>query len=257
VNQCRRRLEPDATTLEVVELISNYLHQQLLTGTYQITASSPAETLRSGDYNCLSATILFQAVCQRLALPAQAMGTTGHVYSRVGTELPIDVETTLPEWRQSTMRQQSVTARELTDVQLLAKVYYNRGVRLLQERDYREALQSAWHSCQLDPADTVARRNLLASINNWALELCEENEYQAASSLLSHGRQLDASYRPFDTNDMYLHGRWMTHLRRIGEYDQALDIVKRAIERWPDVPYFLQQQAAIARQMGDRVATGK
>ena len=69
----------DSTTLERVETIHRTLHQRLLRGGYDANATDLAETLRTGVYNCASATVLWIALAKELNIDAHAVEMPGHV----------------------------------------------------------------------------------------------------------------------------------------------------------------------------------
>ena len=95
------------------------------------------------------------------------------------------VETTCPNWFQLTseMRREAERAalardaatdhpasrREIGAAALVAVIYYNRGVDLLHESRFTEAVSVNVRALRLDPENETAAGNLLASINNWAL----------------------------------------------------------------------------------------
>ena len=62
-------------------------------------------------------------------------------------------------------------AREVSPIQMAAMIYYNRGVDLLAEKRFAEAAAANAKALRLDPANATARGNLLATINNWSIEL--------------------------------------------------------------------------------------
>jgi tetratricopeptide (TPR) repeat protein len=132
----------------------------------------------------------------------------------------------------------AVLPRQLTDVQLLAKVYYNRGVSQLETQDYASALDLLKTSLALDPEDEPARNNLLAAYNNWALKLCDAGNFAAASDKLAAGRAIDAQYGPLQTNDLYVHQKWVLDHCQRGRYSAAIEILEQGHQRRPDVELF-------------------
>jgi hypothetical protein len=50
---------------------------------------------------------------------------------------------------------------------------------------------------------------LLAAVNNWALELGEQQQYARAIELLGHGRRFSPDHPTFVINDAALRERWM------------------------------------------------
>ena len=67
----------DSTTLERVETIHRTLHERLLRGGYDANATDLAETLRTGVYNCASATVLWIALAKELNIDAHGRRNAG------------------------------------------------------------------------------------------------------------------------------------------------------------------------------------
>lgn len=217
----------DAATLptnqrEAAAAIFAHLHGKLLAGQYQATCSEVAIALDRGDFNCLSATILYVCAARHFGLEAAALATDGHVLCEIaGENGSFEVETTCPAWFRLTaadahaakelrLSPQGIDSkkqrelRRLSDVELLAKVYYNRGVAALRENQYEIGLRLTRTSLRLDPRDSVARGNVLAGLNNWALALCREGDHAGAAALLDELRLLDPTYPTLAENEAHI-----------------------------------------------------
>ena len=115
----------------------------------------------------------------------------GHVRCRLIDDPWQSIETTDPIWtpigaahvRDSGDSMQ--LGRLLSPVQLLAKLFYNRGLSLLSEQQYEQALAATELSWQLDPQHDAAGENVATVINNWALVLCAEGQFSHSLQLLS------------------------------------------------------------------------
>lgn len=170
-------------------------------GDYDLSCSSTARMLKTGDYNCVSATVLYLELTRRLKLHSVACAVPSHVKARLLHPQPIDVETTSTKWlgegREPTSK---ASEREITDVSLLGKIYYNRASAAIDRRDFAAAARYLQLACQWDPADTAARDNRSAAMNNWAIELSRQGHNSQAKQVLSQGLELDPSYRLFKVN---------------------------------------------------------
>ena len=156
------------------------LHARVLVGGYDSRATDLADLLDSGRFNCLSSATLFLALAPACGLEAHAVESPGHVWIEVTTpEGRLAVETTLPNWDSATaVNTARRVGRPLTDVQLIAAFYHNRGVALLEQGQFRAALAANAAALRLDPQCGVARENLLATLNNWAVALAAERRYE-------------------------------------------------------------------------------
>src|SRR5439155_9643204 len=161
---------PTSEPRQPFETIHEALHEQLLTGRYDATASDLRLTIARGDFNCLSSLAIYLDLCQACELPVQIWLARGHVFLRAATESgAIDIEPATPQWdSRGAIHRYGV--RQITPVELLGKFYYNRGVELLKEQQFHEGIELLRTSLDLDPADSDARANLVAGLNNWAVD---------------------------------------------------------------------------------------
>lgn len=224
------------------------LHGQLLTGGYRLSATELPPALDEGQFNCVSATVLFICVAEEFGLHAQAVESTGHLAALVFLQgRPLRVETTCSTWfRLSADQQQRQSAaiavregrsaaarsevplsqrlgrpaaaadrpenaatgsslgydrpRAISPVQLVAAIYYNRGVDLLLAEQFEAAAVCNAKALLLDPENLPAWGNLLATLNNWAIHLAKAGKYTEAVELLEQGLALAPEYRPFQWN---------------------------------------------------------
>lgn len=212
------------------------LHADVLTGRYLARCSDVAAALQRGDFNCVTATVLYLHAARKFGMQATALATDGHVLCRVRDgQNPFEIETTCPRWFELTRRQAdaaraerrpsrgrattaSCRVRQLSDEQLIAKIYYNRGVACFRHKQYEQGLHWTRVSLQFDPHDEIARGNVLAGLNNWALALCEQQEFARAAKLLDELRSLDPEYPTLDENEAHVYRTWARQdLQRHGE----------------------------------------
>ncbi len=198
------------------------LHRDILTGDYCATCSDVGVTLETGDFNCLTATILFISAARQHGLGVAALATEGHVFCEAGGDSPRRIETTCARWFElddshtggacsshaHPRPAANSFARPLTDVQLIAKVYYNRGVAHFRASQFEQGLALTRISLQLDPDDNIARGNILAGLNNWALDLCRRGEHARAVELIEEVRRLDANYPTLEENTAHIYRCW-------------------------------------------------
>ncbi|HOM17146.1 MAG TPA: tetratricopeptide repeat protein [Thermoguttaceae bacterium] len=265
--------------IQRAETIFRFLHQQILTGGYDLRASDLANTFQTGKYNCVSASLLYHCLLEPFGIEAFGLEMPGHARTRlrIGDRV-LDVETTcarwfellrnpekpLPEaapgptvvsqWRakgvprpsvenQATVHQradsasssQAVSAsatpasvRQINNLALTATIYYNRGVDLLSEGRFAEALAANAKALRLDPSHPTAWGNFLATLNNWAVFLGRSGQYAEAAELLRQGLVLAPTYEPFQANFIHVHQQWTAALRREGRFAEAWQILARS-----------------------------
>ncbi len=256
VDQLRESCIPAGPPRERAKKIFEFMHRRVLSGGYRIDCTDLRATLDEGRFNCLSASVLFNCLAEEFGLPVCGLEIPGHAMSRLLLDDgPLDLETTCPGWFQLTddpAGQAEAVARtighispkdrsnprEVSPVEIAAMIYYNRGVDLLAEKQFADAAAANTKALRLDPASTTARGNLLAVLNNWAIELGAANRHAEAVELLREGLAFDPKYEPFVLNYVHVHHRWVEQLCRVGQLDEALDVIARAAEELPEEEYF-------------------
>ncbi|NQT40635.1 MAG: hypothetical protein HQ581_24290 [Planctomycetes bacterium] len=254
-------------------VIFEFLHRRVLRGGYQIDCTDLRVPLADGRFNCVSATVLYCCLAERHGLVAHGLEAPGHVLCRLALpEGPLDVETTCPRWlgpRQDSPQRSETNERPeeggvvmesaddtprrlLSDVQLIAMIYYNRGADLLARKQFALAVAANAMALRLDPASTAARGNLLASLNNWSVDLSTSGRFAEALEPLEQGWRVDDRYAPFATNFVHVHFRWIEQLIGQGRFAEALDRLEAAQARRPDEPFFEQARLSVRRHWARR-----
>ena len=189
---------------EQVRQLLQVLHDRVLIGKYDRTASDLRRMLAAGDYNCLSALVIYHEVCSQAGVPLTLWAVPGHVYGQVG---PTRIEPTCRHWPPPSLAAATGSPpRQITPLALVGRFYYNRGVQLLEERRFEAGIAAMQAACQFDPGDAEARANLLAGLNNWAIELSRENR-PAAAALVARGLAIDPQFAPLVVCERYLQER--------------------------------------------------
>jgi tetratricopeptide (TPR) repeat protein len=199
-------------------------------------------------------------MAEQLGLRACGLEKPGHAMSRLLlADGNLDVETTCPEWfrvrndpRRSAEAISRATApasgnakselRPVDDVELVAVIYYNRGVELLALKQYDKALAANAKALRLDPRNVTARGNFLATLNNWAIALGMDGRYADSITLLRQGLELEPEYAPFSANFRHVHRQWSDQLCHVGRFSEALAAVRAAALARPDDAFFPQTQ---------------
>jgi tetratricopeptide (TPR) repeat protein len=250
------------------------MHQHILTGEYQAACTGLDRALESGDYNCVTATILYRCLCAEFDIPIITLAEPDHVYCQLAVQPPVYIQTTSSDGfavssdfervKPSSARHKTGYPgrgnglREITDVELLARIYYNRGVSLLKKGQYQQAFDLLQISHQLDPENDIARQNILACINNWALSESDAERYRQAAELLSYGLEIAPDYGPFRDNELHVHHRWVMKLCGKGEFEQALDILELGHRRRPRAALFDSGRLSVYAAWKDSLlASGK
>ncbi len=224
-----------------------FMHREILVGGYELECTDLAATLEHGQFNCVSSTVLFNCLAARFGLDSVGMELPGHAMSRLHLNgKNVDVETTCPAWfrlqhdpqRRAALIAKTIGAdmnapgarppREVSSVELVAMIYYNRGVDLLTARRFAEAAAANAKALRLDPSSDTARGNLLATLNNWAITVGAGRQYEKAIDLLQQGIDIDPHYETFAANYVHLYYQWAETLCTQHNYQAALDVLGQA-----------------------------
>lgn len=273
---------------EKAKIVFEFLHRRILTGPYDLNRSSAAVSLTTGLYNCVSATVLFNALAEHAGLSARGLETTGHAKSRlIFADLTLDIETTCTHWDllpdKPVARQTAVTlarpaenasfaaaapsaetvqaeradsavpnaddlsdatvssrvryrkrpVREVSPVEFVATIYYNKGVDFYQEKKFGPAIAAYLKATALDPGNRTVEGNLKATLNNLAIELAMRKNFAEAIRLTEQGLAIDPAFDQFRVNLPLYYRHWSEQLRKSGDLREADRIERLADERFP------------------------
>ena len=237
-----------------VHAVFDGLHQQFLHGDYRADYSQLHRTLDDGHFNCVTATILFRYLCERCDVRSEIIASPNHVLCRVPDDENQLIETTCPECHSASADQRfehhsqmalSTSLRVISDVELVGKVFYNRGVAALESKQYSQAATLLVLARQFDRADAAARENLLGTLNNWALASCDVGDFETASHLIARGLAIDKTYAPLNSNDLHIHQQWVKSLCSQQQFAQAIEVLDTVIARHPDAKSFLEGRMGV------------
>ena len=259
---------------ERVRAIFEFMHRELLYGGYRLDATDMTTVLQEGRFNCVSASVLFCCLCSRFGIAAEGLEIPGHAMTRV--KLPdgeLRIEATSPQWfrliddpqrRQEMIRKTAgwqagkpAGFRGVSGVELVATIYYNRGVDLLGRREFAEAMAANCKAVRLDRANKTAWGNLLATLNNWAIAAGSSGRYDKAVALLETGLAVEPGFEAFASNYTHVHHRWVEALCGQGRYEEALEQLGRAAAIQPNEPWFRRASQDVRKHWSQiRTAAG-
>lgn len=255
--------------------VFGYLHQNILTGKYQIDATNPGVTLKTGRYNCVSAAILFKLLAEAAGYPTRIQQLPTHAFCRVETTFAsIPVECTAPRWLDEVARVPQfglakraptigsgdrspeddlgrlVSAsrvserdwrlyeqgRTMSETQIVGTIFYNRGVDALFSRQFDRALYDNIIALRLDPTNQSAKDNLLASLNNWAIALAEAQHFSQAAEKLYWALRCAPSAQPVQANLTRLFRQWKATLTGEGRLTEFRAEAEKGLRELSAIP---------------------
>jgi tetratricopeptide (TPR) repeat protein len=214
VEMVRAAVGKNPSPQTLTQALFEAMHKEILTQSYSLDCTELSKVMKTGHFNCVSATVLFNCLAEKAELNVCALEMPGHALSRVkfADGHVMDLETTCPTWfeLQSEKERQMATLlriaapvpgvpnpvtaqnavpatpepemelptdrREISPVQLVATVYYNIGVDLHAKKCHPEAAAANIKALYLDKGNEQAWTNLLVAINNWALDVASEKK---------------------------------------------------------------------------------
>lgn len=205
-----------------------FLHREVLTGDYEPELGSLARTIETGDYNCVTATLLFCTLGAELGLDATALHLPAHVRVQLLSP-PLEIEPTSRNGLlASTARASEPSRRPISPAALVAKLYYNQGVAAAARREHAVAIAAFDRSLLLDAGDATARQNLVAALSNGALALCDKEAFAEAARLLSEAARLEPESPLLAANELHLRARWAAALCQRGAFAEAAALLEEA-----------------------------
>jgi hypothetical protein len=238
-----------------------FLHHTALREGYDLRSTAIHDCLATGRFNCVSATVLFNCLAADIGLDVSALGYPNHARSMlIADSEEIEVETTSPDWfrRQSDHPADNSdefatathgTPRSLTDVELVAMIYYNRAVEASREHDFPAAIRLNRLALALDPQHSLASANLYSAINNHALAACRSEQFADGITLIRLGLVLNSNHQPFHDNLLYVHHRWLEHLASRNETARARQVLDEAQRQAPAAPLWNIWRSRLSAQL--------
>lgn len=260
---------------ERTKIIFAQLHKSVLRGQYDSRCSSVSEVLNTGNFNCVSATVLFNAFALECGLDVCGLEMPGHALSRVkyGNGKSEDLETTCPNWYllKNSERSEATLARvgqriennasqqnklpnrlrEVSAVQLIATIYYNHGVDKMHEERFAETIALNAKALQLDANNESVWNHIVAPINNWAIKYAEQRRFSIAARLLEEGRTIDPNYEYFKLNQRHVYCGWLKALAEAKRF-QDVEIVFAKAEKQIPNDSFIRETMQTIRLVGGK-----
>lgn len=267
------------------EVLFEVLHRELFE-VYGPSFNDVTATLREGRYNCVSASLVFNAMCERFGIRTAGVDEPSHVYSLVYADgAEIEVETTTDggfrPFRDEAAYQRFLRERGLTggyvkaeggklvtghglirrepgarsvipNRGLLAFVYSNSAIGAMEQGDRNRAWQSFHKANRLYPGYARHALGRDAMLHNTALQHIQEGRFEDALRLLRFALAGSA------TGDVGVRVRGMMAVvyTRLGEaavarrdLDGLVKVLAEAARNIPKSPVMRNNESAFVQRM--------
>lgn len=204
--------------------VFNYLHGTWLLK-YQLEATTLKDIRNAKKFNCVSATVLFNLICDDLGWPTDAFETPSHVYTifQNFTE-SFRVENTSPIGFNIMKNLEAYS-------QYLAHFYpENQVLQIGLDRLY------AYENSRGRLISNTELLGLLAY--NRAYFALKQSRYSEAGALVRMARQFNYDSRSNVNFEMNLYNRWSRFLFEKKQYLKAFHVLSEAVARYPDESTF-------------------
>jgi tetratricopeptide (TPR) repeat protein len=213
---------------------------------YRESATTLDVVLRSGRYNCLSATLTYSILLDAFGISNRAVVLPSHVYSRISVDgHDIDVENTSPNgFDVSSNAQAQKELKRLTGLEystvndrtelvgkrgLFAYSYANVSYYASLARQPESSFRNAACAVELLPNGKYIGTNLIAAYTLWAISLSDyERNWEKALGLLDEGISNYPAESAMKTNAVYVLSKYVDSLISAGRYEDAF----AAYEQW-------------------------
>ncbi len=191
------------------------LHQRWLRR-YRLQATDPYQAWITGHYNCVSGTLLFCSAASRLGWQVQARELPEHVQAvvKISSGRWQAVETTLVGGVPPSAKSPAAGTplpRQLSPREFLAVVYYNRAIDVAEDGRAEQAILWNRRAWMLDQRNPNIRNNLVATVNNHALDLARRGQLARAEQLLQQLMRLVPDHPVVQQNLRYVAHRRQRH----------------------------------------------
>ncbi len=254
--RCSVAADADEQTKAVETL--HFLHAEVLQGSYGREITTLTAALDQGDYNCVSSAVLFNCLARSVGLRVQGVRMPGHAFSVVQTSdgAEIEVQTTCADWLDRSAEARRLPAgteighgprHVLSDPQLVAMIYFNRGVTAIRSKRYEEAVAQNFKAIWLDRHFDKARHNLLATLDRWETDYCEQGRYDDAMRVLGYALRIAPTHETLHTKYANLCHDYVVHLLERQQYEEVLAVLAEAGKLLGHDPWIEQARRIVLR----------
>ena len=227
----RKEIAEAKSTKDKGKKLLQFLHAGPMAKGYALEQTDLSGILDTNKFNCVSATVLYNILAQRLGMQAHGVRLPNHVFSVLeDAGQLIVVETTSARGFNAHRRLPRETISELA---LVASIYYNHGVSMIEKRKYHEALVANFCALSLDPDDTEAARNARAVLINWGLDLERAGKFEDAIFVSGLGLKLEPKNNILKNNLVAIYDSWARTHMDARNWAEAIRVYEQGLSRFP------------------------
>lgn len=183
--------------------------------------------LDEGKYNCVSSTVLYNVLGQRLGLELRGVLTWAHIFSvQYDGVASKDVETTRRNGHD--LSNKTPNRREVRDFGVLAAVFRNTASRMARQDRHPEAIRAALFAQTLDPSERPTR-DLENAFRNWCVSHVKRERFSDALAVVALGLEVLPGNAKVTGDRGYVYGSWARSHRGKGEWATGATLLIEAV----------------------------
>jgi hypothetical protein len=242
------------------KLALTYLHQNLFR-TYIETETSALEVLRSGRFNCVSSSIIYNYVVESLNIDSKGFIVPSHAFSVVYADgKNIEVQTTSPngfspssalkeEFERLTgfdyvsINEQNGENKVMVENPKLISVQYSNLAAFTAQRtrNYNKALSYAIKALMVYPEFKDAKTNMVSILLKWIQYMTDnQRQYEEAIDFNKRSIELLPENEGLKDNLVYVYSRYsnaLTISKNGEDYTKAISILEEGKDYFTEVDY--------------------
>jgi len=211
--------------LESAQTVFMYLHSEWLK-TYALESTTLADIVRDKEYNCVSATILYNILCEDLNWSCEAFETPTHVY------------TILNNFRQKVMIEN--TSNMGFDIMKNLKAYSNYLAQYYPNNEVLRIGLDRLYLYENSKGRVISNSELLGLLAyNRAYLARKMGAYESAYEYVLLAQQFNRDSRSNVNFEIGLYYTWGNHLYKSHDYPEAFAVFADGYYRYPENKDFL------------------
>lgn len=235
------------------DALLRFLHTNAFQGGYGKDKTRLTDIFDEATFNCVSASVLYNAIGARLGLDVRGIVVKGHAFSALVEDgKRVDVETTSPEGfnperkkRRVLLTKRGVVVgvgefdpakmprREVRDAGLVALIYSNRSAMESRAKNFLAGAQLGLRALALDPDSAGAAVNTRSNLVNWVADCITRGRFEEGLQVVRVGLELEPGCEALIHNRRGVYLRWAGKYLEEGSEPKALAVLTRAAKEAP------------------------
>ena len=233
------------------EFILEWLHQNFF-GRYAPHQTRVDEMLESRTFNCVSSSVLYNAICRKFGIHVTGVIVPDHAFSQLKLpKMKIDIETTIRYGFDPTSKkelfnefgkltgfvyvpQKNYRKRsEVGDKEMIALIYSNRYKDLSAQRRYAQAAKALYVGWRLAGDLPPSLNTWENALGNYIIGLNRAKRFADALYVIDEANRRFTDLKQPSELRRTVYTNWSYHTLQAKQYDEAIRILKGGLALFP------------------------